>query len=120
MSWELIKELAEVCGTIGTAFIFFLRSIASGKLREEKMNAKILSMQERIRELQEKKADKTVTELHFDGVRDDMKRIREDLMEMRKENSHSIQRMAAGIEKLSQTVNSLNGTVQTALSFMHK
>lgn len=111
MQWDMIKDLAEILGTIGTAMIFSVRQIARAKIREEKNNAKFQQMEQQLKELQTGKADNAVTTLQFEHIKEELRDIRSDI-------NASNEKVSNSIERLSATLSGLDGTVKTAMEFM--
>ena len=106
MGWDIIKDIAELAGTIGTAAIFWFRTIVKAKLRDQIVDKQIRDMEAEITDLRAEKIDKELQEKENHIVRDDIRDLRDALRD-----SHG--KLTSSIERLTETASKTQGIVET-------
>lgn len=108
LPWEVVKDLSEIIGAVGTAAIFSVRIIVKAKLRDESFTQKFMEMAAEIEELKKTKANASTNDL-------EIKYIRQELVEMRTDIKEGNFRMENTMEKVTTSLARMEGTVKTAM-----
>ena len=108
--WDIVKDVSEIAGAIGTAAIFSIRTIVKAKVKEQLFNQKFTDMQQEIEELKKTKADAGTSNL-------EVKYIRQVLVELRSDINMANSKMSMNLESISKSLGNLEGTINTVLDF---
>lgn len=106
MGWDIVKDIVEIAGTVGTAIGIGARLVIKARLRDQAFTAKFEEMGKKIAELEEQKVDKATYELENRHVTEGLKALHADVQS-------NMTKVSTTLERISESLAKLDGTVET-------